>query len=59
MYITIIMIMIVITITIIIIIIIIINNKNNNNKTLGKTLFNTHKKDLCTVLHLKRTKFVP
>ena len=50
------MIMIVITITIIIII---INNKNNNNKTLGKTLFNTHKKDLCTVLHLKRTKFVP
>ena len=57
MYITIIiMIMIVITITIIIII---INNKNNNNKTLGKTLFNTHKKDLCTVLHLKRTKFVP
>ena len=58
MYITIIMIMIVITITIIIIIII-INNKNNNNKTLGKILFNTHKKDLCTVLHLKRTKFVP
>ena len=24
-----------------------------------KSLFNTHKKDLCTVLHLKRIKFVP
>ena len=43
----------------IVITIIIINNNNNNNKTLGKTLFNTHKKDLCTVLHLKRIKFVP
>ena len=24
-----------------------------------KSLFNTHKKDLCTVLPLKRIKFVP
>ena len=40
------------TIIIFIIIIIII-------KIIKKSLFNTHKKDLCTVLHLKRIKFVP
>ena len=28
-------------------------------KIIKKSLFNTHKKDLCTVLHLKRIKFVP
>ena len=40
--------------------------KDNNNllymiKIKKKSLFNTHKKDLCTVVHLKRikTKFVP
>ena len=41
-----------IIIIIIIIIIFFLNDK-------GKSLFNTHKKDLCTVLHLKRIKFVP
>ena len=43
---------IIIVIIIIIIIIIIIT-------IIKKSLFNTHKKDLCTVLHLKRIKFVP
>ena len=39
--------------------------KDNNNLfcmiKLKKSLFSTHKKDLCTVVHLKRikTKFVP
>ena len=38
--------------------------KDNNNLLYmikKKSLFNTHKKDLCTVVHLKRikTKFVP
>ena len=39
------------------------NNANNNNYSndlkVEKSLFNTHKKNLCTVLHLKRIKFVP
>ena len=39
------------------------NNDNNNNNNIflkKKSLFNTHKKDLCTALHLKtiKTKFV-
>ena len=41
-------------------------SKNNNNiiifiiiKIIKKSLFNTHKKGLCTVLHSKRIKFVP
>ena len=38
------------------------NNNNDNNTNTNKiSIFNTHKKDLCAVLHLKRikTKFVP
>ena len=37
------------------------NNNNNNNNNSNKFLSNTRKKELCTVLHLKRikTKFVP
>ena len=54
---TIIIKIIIIIITIIIIIIIIITIFYGNKKA----LFNTHKKDPCTVLHLNRikTKFVP
>ena len=37
------------------------NNNNDNNNNSNKSLFNTHKKDLSTVLHLKRieTKLIP